>query len=131
VGDAGYHKDPVGGHGIADAVRDAGILAEEVHAGLVGNKPMEQALADYEQRRNEIAFPLYEQNCQAASFVPPTEEELRIRAALRTASPEDVATFMGARFGTLARETFFNPENLARVFDGVEHPAAPAPEQVA
>lgn len=131
VGDAGYHKDPLTGHGIADAVRDAGILAEEVHAGLIGDKPMEQALADYEQRRNEIAFPLYEQTCRAASFEPPAEEELRIGAALRTASPEDVATFMGARFGTLPREAFFNPENLARVLHGVDHQTPQAPEQVA
>ena len=79
VGDAGYHKDPVAAHGIADALRDAGILAEDVHAGLAGVKPLEMALADYERRRNEDAFPRYEENCRAASFEPPGAEELRLR----------------------------------------------------
>ena len=58
VGDAGYHKDPMGAHGISDAVRDAGILADEVHPGIAGEKPMDQALGDYERRRNASAFPL-------------------------------------------------------------------------
>jgi flavin-dependent dehydrogenase len=31
VGDAGYHRDPVSGHGITDAFRDAELLARHVH----------------------------------------------------------------------------------------------------
>ena len=31
VGDAGYHRDPVTGHGITDAFRDAELLARAVH----------------------------------------------------------------------------------------------------
>jgi 2-polyprenyl-6-methoxyphenol hydroxylase-like FAD-dependent oxidoreductase len=116
VGDASYHKDPVAAHGIADALRDAGLLADEEQAGLVGEKPLDRALADYERRRNEDAFPRYEENCRAASFESPTEEELQLRAALRYASQQDVDTFMGARFGTLPREAFFDPENLDRIF---------------
>jgi flavin-dependent dehydrogenase len=116
VGDAGYHRDPVAAHGISDAVRDAGILAEELQAGLSGDKPLERALADYEERRNEAAFPLYEQNLRAASLGPPPAEELRLRTALRDARQEDIDAFMGARYGTLPREAFFNPENLARIF---------------
>lgn len=34
VGDAGYHKDPVTGHGITDAFRDAHLLASGLGAGL-------------------------------------------------------------------------------------------------
>jgi flavin-dependent dehydrogenase len=130
VGDAGYHKDPVAAHGIADALRDAGILAEEVNAGLAGEKPLEQALADYERRRNEDAFPRYEENCRAASFLPPTDEELRLQAALHCAPQEDVDRYMGARFGTLPREAFFNSENLARLFAAAERSPARAPSGV-
>ncbi len=120
VGDAGHHRDPVGAHGISDAVRDASILAEEVHAALTGDKVMERALGDYERRRNEAGFPLYEQNCRIAAFVPPSVDELRIRAALRTASHEDVNAYFGARYGTRPRESFYNPENLARIFTRAE-----------
>jgi 2-polyprenyl-6-methoxyphenol hydroxylase-like FAD-dependent oxidoreductase len=123
VGDAGHHRDPVGAHGISDAVRDAGILAEEVHAGLAGDKMMERALGDYEQRRNEAGFPLYEQNCRVAAFVPPAPDELRIRAALRDASQEDRNAYFAARYGTRPRESFYNPENLARILEQAEAPA--------
>ena len=34
VGDAGYHRDPVTGHGITDAFRDAELLANAVDAAL-------------------------------------------------------------------------------------------------
>ncbi len=61
VGDAGYHKDPVNAQGISDAFRDADLLADAVHAALSGEKPWTDALAAYEQQRNENAFPLYEQ----------------------------------------------------------------------
>ncbi len=79
VGDAGYHKDPVNAQGISDAFRDADLLAAAVHAALTGEKPWATALAEYEQQRNESAFPLYEQNCRAASFTPRTADELRLR----------------------------------------------------
>ena len=42
-------------------------------------------------------------------------DELRIRAALRGASQEDLNTYFDARYGSLPREAFFNPENLQRL----------------
>ena len=60
VGDAGYHRDFVTGLGITDAFRDAELLAEAVDAGFSGRRPLEDALAAYEQRRNQIAKPSYD-----------------------------------------------------------------------
>jgi hypothetical protein len=108
---------------MSEAGRDAGILAEEVHAGLAGDKMMERALGDYERRRNEAGFPLYEQNCRVAAFVPPAPDELRIRAALRDASQEVRNAYFAARYGTRPRESFYNPENLARILEQAEAPA--------
>jgi flavin-dependent dehydrogenase len=34
VGDAGYHRDPITGHGITDAFRDAELLARAAHDWL-------------------------------------------------------------------------------------------------
>jgi flavin-dependent dehydrogenase len=127
VGDAGYHKDPVAAHGIADAFRDADLLAQAVHAGLAGDEPMAEALAGYERRRNEAAFPLYEQNCRSASFTPPPDEELRLRAALRGGDQADVDHYYSARSGTVPRESFFHPENIARILAGGRRPG-PGPE---
>ena len=39
VGDAGYHRDPITGHGMTDAFRDAELLADAAHAVLRGLLP--------------------------------------------------------------------------------------------
>ena len=71
VGDAGYLKDPVTGLGMADALRDAALLAEAVDAGLAGRERMEEALAAYERRRNEASKLMYEVTAQLATLDPP------------------------------------------------------------
>ena len=85
VGDAGFHKDPILAQGISDAFRDAELLANAIDAGLAGRTPLNEALRDYEQRRNDAALPGYEQNCAAASFMPPPPEVMAQRAATRAA----------------------------------------------
>ncbi len=71
VGDAGYHKDFTTGLGITDAFRDAELLAEAIDEGFSGRRPLDEAMADYEQRRNEIAMPLYEVTCDLAGGAKP------------------------------------------------------------
>jgi flavin-dependent dehydrogenase len=71
VGDAGYHKDPVLAQGISDAFRDAEVLAEAIDAGLSGVRPLEAALASYEQCRNAAAIPGYELNGRLARLDGP------------------------------------------------------------
>ncbi len=126
VGDAGYHKDPVNAHGISDAFRDAELLAEAVHAALTGEQTWDRALAGYEQQRNEAALPLYEQNCQAAAFTPPTADELRLRTALRNGTQADIDALYSAVFGTIPYNTFFNAANLARILQNEPPIAATA-----
>jgi flavin-dependent dehydrogenase len=74
VGDAGYHRDFVTGLGITDAFRDSELLAEAIDDGFAGRRPLEEALAGYEARRNEIAKPLYDFTLQLLSGQPPTME---------------------------------------------------------
>ena len=62
VGDAAYFKDPITAHGITDALIDAEWLAQAVAAGT------EQALAAYEERRNERAMALFDVTDRIASF---------------------------------------------------------------
>jgi 2-polyprenyl-6-methoxyphenol hydroxylase-like FAD-dependent oxidoreductase len=58
VGDADYHKDPITGLGITDALRDAELLAEAAGTGLPGREPMDAALARYESARNAASMEL-------------------------------------------------------------------------
>jgi 2-polyprenyl-6-methoxyphenol hydroxylase-like FAD-dependent oxidoreductase len=52
AGDAGHHKDPCTGTGISDAFLAADLLAGAIHSGLTGRKPVDQALAGYQHRRD-------------------------------------------------------------------------------
>lgn len=67
VGDAGYMKDPVTGFGIADAFRDAGLLAHALHIAFSHRPNAEEALARYQSQRDEAAIPVYEMTLQMAS----------------------------------------------------------------
>jgi flavin-dependent dehydrogenase len=95
VGDAGYHKDPVTGHGITDAFRDAELLADAVHAGLDGT-PLADALSGYQARRDELSHDVFETTQQIASL-DWTEDSLleifmRFGAAV-TMEAEQIAAF--------------------------------------
>ena len=114
VGDAGYHKDPVTGHGIMDAFLDAELLTEAIDAGLAGRCSMEDALAGYEVRRNARAFPAYEFTLQQVSFEPPPAEQLMLMQALR-GNQEDTDRFIGLFSGATPLGEFMAPENLGRI----------------
>lgn len=108
VGDAGYHKDPALAFGITDAFRDAELLAEALDVGFKGDKPLDEALAAYEQQRNAVAFPLYDLTCQMASFEErPPELEQFLRALSR--NPIETQRFLAVTEGITPPQEFFNP----------------------
>ena len=114
VGDAGYHKDPYMAQGITDAFRDAELLAKAVDAGLSERRTLDEALADYERRRNEAAMPGYELNSQLASLEPPPPEMQQLFGALQGNQTETDRLF-GALEGTVPIPEFFSPENVQRI----------------
>jgi flavin-dependent dehydrogenase len=79
VGDAGYHRDPVTGLGIADAFRDAELLASALDGGFSGSRPLDEALAGYETQRNAAAQPDYQRTIFLA-MLPSKEEVLKAMA---------------------------------------------------
>ncbi len=114
AGDAGSHKDPYLALGISDAFRDADELSNAVHEGLSGEKPLEQALALFEQHRNQDSIRLYRQNIGMASFNPIPQQTYRLRAALK-GHPEDTRQYYLAVHGRIPRKRFFNDDNLGRI----------------
>jgi 2-polyprenyl-6-methoxyphenol hydroxylase-like FAD-dependent oxidoreductase len=67
VGDAGYHRDFITGLGINDAFRDAELVANAVDEGLSAQRPIDEAMAAYEEKRNDLAMPLYQITTKMAS----------------------------------------------------------------
>jgi 2-polyprenyl-6-methoxyphenol hydroxylase-like FAD-dependent oxidoreductase len=121
VGDAGYHKDPITAQGISDAFRDAELLAEAVDDGLAGRRRLDDALADYERRRNEAVRPIYGLTQQFAALEPPPPEMQHLMAALRHDQAQ-ADRFFGTIAGTVPIPTFFAPENIGRIM-GAAQPA--------
>jgi flavin-dependent dehydrogenase len=114
AGDAGYHKDPALAFGITDAFRDAELLTEAIDAGFSGHRPLDDALAHYEQQRNEVGFPLYDLTCQIASFEerPPEVEQLLLALSR---NPTETARFLAVMEGIVPTHEFFDPSNIARI----------------
>ena len=73
VGDAGYHRDPITGHGISDAYRDAELLAVALDRALRGEIDDAAALAGYQHQRNEALREIFDITCALGSFPPVTE----------------------------------------------------------
>lgn len=72
VGDAGYHRDAITGHGITDAFRDAELLADAVVAG---------DLPAYADARLEALRPIFDVTCQLALF-PPVDRFVELQKQL-------------------------------------------------
>ena len=112
MGDAGYHKDPLTAQGIGDAFRDAELLAGAIDEGVRGHRPLDDALADYERRRNEAALPLYDFTHELAALEPPTPDMQALFGALRDA-PEQTSRFFGVIAGTVPMAEFFARDDVA------------------
>jgi flavin-dependent dehydrogenase len=114
VGDAGYHKDPITAQGISDAFEHAELLADAIDAGFSGRQPLQEALAEYERRRNEDVIHRYELACDFARLAPFPPEMRRLLEALRR-NQDDTDRFFGIFAGTVPVPEFFAPENIERI----------------
>jgi 2-polyprenyl-6-methoxyphenol hydroxylase-like FAD-dependent oxidoreductase len=70
VGDAGYHRDAVTGHGLSDAYRDAELLAVALDPALRGEVEEHVALAEYEAQRDRALREVFDITCAMASYPP-------------------------------------------------------------
>ena len=97
VGDAGCHKDPYLALGICDAFRDAELLVEAIDQGLAGTRPLDEAMRDYERRRNEATLADFQMNFDLARFTPPPADQQRLQAALHGNQEATNRFFMASR----------------------------------
>ena len=100
AGDAGHHKDPSTGMGMSDAFLAAELLADAIHDGLAGHRPMDQALAGYQHRRDALTGSGFELTLSTARLAPLPP---RLEAFYRTAAqqPELSRQIFGVLGGSL------------------------------
>jgi hypothetical protein len=79
----------------------------------MGRRPYDDALGDYERRRNEAVMPMYELTCQSAQLDPPPDV-IALMAALRENDAQR-ERFLGMFTGSVPLPDFFAPENVARI----------------
>jgi flavin-dependent dehydrogenase len=120
VGDAGYHKDPSTAQGMSDSFHYAEMVANAIDDGFSGRQSLDESLADYEQRRNSIAAPMYGFTQQLSNLeAPPAPEIMRVLSAL-AGNQADTNRFFGTWAGTIPIPEFFARENLARIMTAAE-----------
>lgn len=93
VGDAGYFRDPITAHGITDALRDAELLANAILAGS------DEALRDYQVRRDVVARELMDVSDRIASFAWSMDEVQALHLAFSRSMAAGVEVVRG--FGPL------------------------------
>src|SRR5436190_12008553 len=83
VGDAGYHRDPLTGHGITDAFRDAELASTHIARALRGEQDDDAALSAYDAERRRALEPIFDVTCALAAY-PPVPEFIELQRRLST-----------------------------------------------
>jgi 2-polyprenyl-6-methoxyphenol hydroxylase-like FAD-dependent oxidoreductase len=94
VGDAGYHRDAVTGHGLSDAYRDAELLAVSLHQAMSGATGERTALAGYQDQRDRSLRDIFGLTCILASY-PPAPEFIELQKQLGAAIDAEAAEAAG------------------------------------
>ncbi len=71
VGDALYFRDPITGHGISDAYRDAELLAGALDEGLRDPSDLGPALDRYRREADAARREIFDITCELGDFPPP------------------------------------------------------------
>lgn len=122
VGDAGYHKDPFTGWGMTDAFKYADLLAERLHEGLSGARPIDEATADYAKERDAASAGTFELTCSISELTLTPFYDSVFRATAQ--SPDYTRKFFGLIAGGYPGEEFFAPDNLRALYEDVGLPTA-------
>lgn len=91
VGDALYHRDPITGHGISDAYRDAELLATALDDGLRGRAALDAALDGYGRAAAAARRATFDVACALGAF-PPVDDFVELNRELHAAIEEEAAT---------------------------------------
>jgi 2-polyprenyl-6-methoxyphenol hydroxylase-like FAD-dependent oxidoreductase len=105
VGDAGHHRDPVTGHGLSDAYRDAELLAVALDQALRGDTDERAALAGYQRRRDQALRDIFDLTCTMAGY-PPVPAFVELQKQLSAAIDVEAA---GLAARSLPRALEFAP----------------------
>lgn len=109
VGDASYHRDPITGRGIADALRSAELLSAALHGVRRGRTTYDTTLAAYQQARDAFVRPLYDFTVERPPVgVTPTDWASSLARSL--SDPDYLSTYIGFLATITPPEAFYSAE---------------------
>jgi 2-polyprenyl-6-methoxyphenol hydroxylase-like FAD-dependent oxidoreductase len=111
AGDAGHHKDPATGMGISDAFLAAELLADAIHEGLAGHRPMDEALAGYHRRRDLLTASGFELTLATARLKPLSARHEAIYRAAEN-QPDLSSQVFGVLGGSIPIADVFSDRNV-------------------
>ena len=121
VGDAGYTRDPITAQGITDAFRDAELCAAALDDSFNGIRPFAEAMAGYQQTRDEQVLPIFEFTTQLATLAPPPPELQQVLGAVHGNSSA-MDDFVSVTAGSVSPLEFFDPGNIGRIVEAAATP---------
>ena len=115
VGDAGYNRDFITAQGISDAFRDAELCANAVHESFSGTRSFNEAMGEYQSKRDKQVGAIYEFTCDFAKLEPPPPERQQLMGAVygNQEAMDDFAKVFG---GIVSPAEFFSEENVGKIF---------------
>ena len=114
VGDAGYTRDPITAQGITDAFRDAELCAAALDDSFTGTRSFAEAMAEYQQSRDDQVLPIYEFTTQLATLAPPPPELQQVLGAVH-GNQSAMDDFVSVTAGSVSPLEFFDPNNIGRI----------------
>ncbi len=114
VGDAGYNKDPITAMGITDAFRDVELCTTALDETLAGARSHDDAMADYQRKRDADVEPVYEFTTDLARLEPPPPQMQQLLGAVH-GNQEAMDDFVSVNAATLSPAEFFAPDNIGRI----------------
>ena len=121
VGGAGYTRDPITAQGITDAFRDAELCAAALDDSFNGIRPFAEAMAGYQQTRDEQVLPIFEFTTQLATLAPPPPELQQVLGAVH-GNPSAMDDFVSVTAGSVSPLEFFDPANIGRIMEAAATP---------
>ena len=114
VGDAGYIKDPITAQGITDAFLEAERCTAALDLALSGAGSFDDAMADYQQERDDHLLPMFEMTWNLARLAPPTAELQQLLAAIH-GNQAAMDAFVRMNAGVMPIAEFFAPEHIGPI----------------
>ena len=111
VGDAAYTKDPVTAQGMTDAFQSAEWCAEALDETFDRGRAYDEAMGDYQRRRDAHAMPIYEFTTEMAKLEPPTPEMQQLLGAVQ-GNQAAMDAFASVIAGTMSPVDFFDPAHI-------------------